>query len=160
MRIREEQMFDVIEECDNQLRDRLLKDFVRVIARLRGADDLAQRSVGHSINIANSLFIQRFGSAEKFQASSDEKKRQYIGNLARAEERFAGRWSTMAVGFSLFKMWLEALVEEDEALVRHLSSCLTALSAKSGEAAYYSFAMANSRPARAQAAATIAPQPT
>jgi hypothetical protein len=138
-------MSGVIRKREDQHRDRLLRDFVRVITRLRGANELIRSSVGRSIDIANQLFIQRFGSVEHFQASSGEKKDQYIGSLARAEECFTNRWPTTAIGFSLFKMWLEALTEKDEALAKHLSIGLSALSAKgSGGMYYHSFTAANS----------------
>lgn len=133
-------MFDLVEEDDNQ---RLLQDFVCVITKLRGVNEIARSSVGRSINIANSLLIQRFGSAEGFRAASDEEKGQYIGNLARANEHFEQRWPTTAIGFSLFRMWLEALTEEDEALAQHFSRGLAALSARNGGGAY-SFAIVNS----------------
>ena len=136
-------MFGLIRKREKPQRDRLLQDFARVIMRLRGANEFIQSSVGRSINIANSLLIQRFGSAEGFRAASDEKKGQYIGNLARANEHFAQRWPTTAIGFSLFRMWLEALTEEDEALAQHFSRGLAALSARNGGGAY-SFAIVNS----------------
>ncbi len=138
-------MFGLIRKREDEQRDRLLRDFTHVIRRLRGANELIRGSVGRSINIANRLFIQRFGSAEGFRASSDEKKNQYIGSLARAEEHFTNRWPTTAIGFSLFKMWLEALTERDELLAKHFSRGLAALSAKgSGGTYYYSFTPANS----------------
>lgn len=130
----ETKMFDVTEEEHGD--QRLLQDFVCVITKLRGMNEIVRSSVGGGINIANSLLIQRFGSAEGFQASSDEEKDQYIGNLARAKDRFAQRWPTTAIGFSLFRMWLEALTEDDEELARHFSRGLAALSARSGGGAY------------------------
>jgi hypothetical protein len=138
-------MSGLIRKREDEHRDRLLRDFVRVITRLRDANELIQSSVGRSINVADQLFVQRFGSVERFQASSGEKKDQYIGSIARAEECFTNRWPTMAIGFSLFKMWLEALTEEDEALAKHLSRGLSALSAKGSGGMYcHSFTAANS----------------
>src|SRR5271169_2910962 len=90
----ETKMFDLVEEDGDQ---RLLQDFVCVITKLRGANEIVRSAVGRAINIANSLLIQRFGSAEGFQASSDEEKGQYIGNFARANEHFAQRWPTTAI---------------------------------------------------------------
>jgi len=136
-------MIGLIRRRDSQRRERLLREFASVIAKLRGANELIQGSVGRSINIANCLFIQRFGSAAKFQASSDEQQNQYIGSLARAEERFTNRWPSTAIGFSLFKMWLEALTEEDIALPQLFARALAALSAKGDGGVRYSFVTAN-----------------
>jgi len=145
-------MFDVLEKRETQRHERLLREFARQIRKLRGAKESIQSSVGRGINIANSMFMQRFGSAEKFQVLSSDEQIQYIESLTKAEERFTRRWPTMAIGFSLFKLWLEALIEEDEASVKHFSRGLAVLSAKGGEGVYCSFQTANSPGSRLRSA--------
>jgi len=125
-------MSDPILKLEGPQHDRVLEEFVSLITRLCGANALFRSSVGQGVSIANSLFVQRFGSAEEFQGSPEDRKAQYIRSLAGAEVHFNKRWPTMAIGFSLFRLWLEALLKEDEALVQNLWKGLVVLGASGG----------------------------
>jgi hypothetical protein len=125
-------MSESIVEHEDPRHGRVLEEFVSVITRLCGANRAFRNSVGQGVSIANSLFAQRFGSVEEFQGSPEQRKSSYIRSLAGAERHFNKRWPTMAIGFCLFRLWLEALLEEDEALVQNLWKGLVVLGAGSG----------------------------
>lgn len=123
-------MFGFFRKRENPHRVGLRDDFLRVTTRLRAADPVIQMAVGHSINMANSLFIQRFGSIAGFRGLSKPEKFQYIEALTNAEENMAKEQPQAAVGFALFKMWIAALTEEDEELLQEFSTGLAELSRK------------------------------
>jgi hypothetical protein len=125
-------MSDLIGRHEIQHLDQVLHEFVSVIATLSGTNESFRSSVGRGICVASSLFVQRFGSAEAFQESPEARKAQYIRSLADAEARFSTRWPTMAIGFALFRLWLEALFKGDQALAHNLWTGLAALGSREG----------------------------
>jgi hypothetical protein len=125
-------MPDPIGTHELQHLDRVLHEFVSVITTLSGTSESFRTSVGRGICIASSLFVQRFGSARTFQQSPEASKAQYIQSFADAEARFSKRWPTMAIGFALFRLWLEALFKGDQTLARNLWTGLAALAGREG----------------------------
>lgn len=123
-------MFGLFRKRENSQREGLRQDFERATTKLRRADPFVQAAVGHSINMANSIFMQRFGNVDQFRALPKDEKIQYIMALSRAEEGFAKDQPHAAVGFALFKMWIGALTAEDEELVQQFSKALAVLSAQ------------------------------
>lgn len=123
-------MFGFFKKRENPHRAGLRDDFLRVTTRLRAADPAIQMAVGHSINMANSLFIQRFGSIAVFRGLPKPEKYKYIEALTNAEEKMTKEKPQAAVGFALFKMWIGALTEDDEDLLQEFSAGLAELSRK------------------------------
>lgn len=97
------------------------EEFDTVTAKLRRADELSQVAVGHSVNMANSFFIQRFSTIESFRKLPKAEKLAYIQSLTAMEEKLTGKDPHAAVGFGIFKMWVGALSEDDEELIARFS---------------------------------------
>lgn len=123
-------MFGLFRKRENPDRERLRQDFARVMTKLGQAENLIQVAVGHSVNMANSMFTQRFGSVAAFRKLPKKKKIEYITALSRAEEAFAKEQPHTSVGFALFKMWVGAVTEDDEELIQEFSKGLESLSKK------------------------------
>ena len=123
-------MFGWFKKHDNRDREGLRNDFLRTTTKLKSADSAIQMAVGHSINMANSMFMTRFGGIERFRALSASEKCKYIEALTKAEEDAAKKDPAMSIGFALFKMWIGALTAEDEELLQEFSQRLAELSQK------------------------------
>lgn len=123
-------MFGLFKKRENPHREELRNDYVRVTTMLKAADPTIQMAVGHSINMANSIFMERFGGIANFRSLSKSEKLKYIEALTSAEEKMAKEQPHAAVGFALFKMWIAALTEEDEELLQRFSNGLAELSRK------------------------------
>jgi hypothetical protein len=123
-------MFGWFKKHDDRYREELRNDFLRVTTKLKSADSAIQMAVGHSINLANSLFMQRFGGVAGFRALSKSEKLKYIEALTITEENMAKDQPHASIGFALFKMWIGALTEEDEELRKEFSHGLSELSRK------------------------------
>jgi hypothetical protein len=106
------------------------EEFDTVTAKLRTADEVSQVAVGHSINMANSFFIQPFTAIESFRKLPKAEKLAYIQSLTSMEEKLTAKDPHAAVGFGLFKMWVGALAEDDEELIARFSKELAFLSRK------------------------------
>lgn len=59
-------MFGFLKKKEPPGRRELREEFEKFTNALRRADDVTQMAVGHSINMANSMFIKRFGSINAF----------------------------------------------------------------------------------------------
>jgi hypothetical protein len=103
-------------------------DFHRVTSQLRSTDTSIQVAVGHGINMANSLFVRRFGSIKGFSGLPVSEKHQYLRELTDMEERLATEQPHVTVGFALFKMWIGAVTENDNELEREFSMGLAEFS--------------------------------
>lgn len=123
-------MFGLFRKRENPHRAGLRQDFARVTSTLGRAENLVQVAVGHSINMANSMFIQRFGSAARFRKLPKNQRLEYIAALSRAEEKMVKEQPHAAVGFALFKMWIAAVTEDDEELIQEFSKGLASFSRK------------------------------
>ena len=123
-------MFGWFRKHDDQHREGLRNDFLRVTTKLKSADPGIRMAVGHSINMANSLFMQRFGGVQGFRALSRSEKLKYIEALTKAEGNTAKEQPHRSIGFALFKMWVGALTEEDEELIEEFSHGLAELSGR------------------------------
>lgn len=105
-------------------------EFEAVTARLRGANEVTQMAVGHSINMAHSFFAQRFGDVKSFRALPSSEKYSYIQSLTAMEEKMMEKDPGAGLGFGLFKMWVGAVTANDEELVKEFSNTLAFFSKK------------------------------
>jgi hypothetical protein len=98
-------------------------EFETVTKQLRTADPLAQAAVGHSLNMAHSMFRQRY-TVSTFQALPHTDQMAYIHSLSVIEEKLQVETSdpTAALGFGLFKMWVGAVVAKDEPLMEQIAA--------------------------------------
>jgi len=106
------------------------EDFEGIVSQLRTAPELSQAGVGHGINMAFSLFEQRFGGIEGFRALSTAKQIDYIHNLTEMEEKLGTENPHASVAYTLFKIWVAAVSDEDDVLVKQFSADLAYFSRK------------------------------
>lgn len=123
-------MFGFFKKKEPPGRKELRQEFAQVTSALRRADDLAQVAVGHSINMANSMFIQRFKSIDAFRQLPKAERLNYIQSLTAFEERMSQQDPHTAIGFGLFKMWVGVVSENDDELVSEFSKALGYFSRK------------------------------
>ena len=123
-------MFGLFNKKESSARKGLRLEFERVTAMLRNADDAAQMTVGHSINISNSLFTQKFQTVEEFQLLPKSARMDYIRNLTSMEEQMTNEDPFSALGVGLFKMWIGVVVENDEILMSQFLNELSYFSRK------------------------------
>jgi len=123
-------MFGLFKKQESSARKGLRLEFERVTAMLRDADDLPLMAVGHVINMMNSMFIQQFHTIEEFQLLPNSIRMDYIHKLTSMEEKMANEDPFSALGVGLFKMWIGAVVANDEALMSQFFNELSHLSRK------------------------------
>ncbi len=124
-------MFGFFSKKSNSDRIDLQQRFERCSAELRANDEQTQLAVGHSINLANSMFIQRFGSVDAFRRLRFTEKRKYAEQLNAAQsEMLKAQQREEALGFMLFKSWILTLAADDVELERQFSTELAFFSKK------------------------------
>jgi len=123
-------MFGLFGKKENPHRTGLREDFERVTSALHRADGPTQMAVGHSINLANSMFVQRFGSPDAFRKLPQSEKSKYLEQLTAAEEKLQKEQPHASIGFALFKMWVGTLAANDDELMHQFSKGLSSFSAK------------------------------
>ena len=77
-------MFRLFGKKEPPGRKELRQEFEQATTALHRADELVKIAVGHSINMANSMFLQQFSSIEAFRALPKAEKMQYIQSLTSA----------------------------------------------------------------------------
>ena len=107
-------------------------EFEQMVTLLKTADDLVQAAVGHSINLANSMFRQSFPDISDFQRIPKSDRIEYMHRLAEVEERLKNEKNDYpaSVGFGLFKMWVGAVAENDSELIESFTKELDFFSQK------------------------------
>ena len=108
------------------------EEFETMTTKLRGADASVQMAVGHSINMAFSLFRQAHGSPQSFKQLPTDVQFAYISKLTDMENRLRDQKGDMAgsLGFGLFKMWVGTLTSNDDELNEKFSNELAFFSKK------------------------------
>jgi hypothetical protein len=106
------------------------EQFEGTISALRETDEASQVAVGHSINMANSILIKRFGSIDAFRQLPKSSKLEYINKLSQVKDDLSERDPHAALGFVLYGMWLGAVTESDDELAHKFSSELAYFSRK------------------------------
>ena len=105
------------------------EEFEKMVKSLRTADPLTQGAVGHTINLANSMFHLKFGSLAKFDALPTSEKMAFVAVLTRTEELAAERNQPEAmIGYALYKKWIGAVAIGDKTLAQQFSDGLVELS--------------------------------
>jgi hypothetical protein len=111
-------------------RKALREEFDATMKLLAGADELRQVEVGHSINLVTSIFATRYPSIDTFEAVPRSEQLKYLESLTAMERELNAKQMGAGLGVGLFKMWLGAVVAQDEPLVQGFSEALARLSAK------------------------------
>lgn len=123
-------MFGFLKKKEPRGRRELREEFEKFTSALHRADDVTQMAVGHSINMANSMFIKRFGSINAFCQQPASERIKYIQSLTAFEEKMSQQDPSVALGFGLFKMWVGVLSEQDQELMSQFSKELGYFSRK------------------------------
>ena len=97
------------------------EEFEQHANKLRDADELAQRSAGQGIKMANSFFMQTFSKVEIFIELPTAEQMAFIGKLAGMGEKLSKVDPQTALGITLFRMWLVAVAEGDGELMDHFA---------------------------------------
>ena len=111
-------------------RKALREEFEATAKLLAQADESQQAAVGRSINLATSVLASRYPTLAEFEAAPREEKVKCLQSLTSLERELNTKQVGSGLGVGLFKMWLGAVVAQDEALVQRFSEELTRLSAK------------------------------
>lgn len=116
-------MFGFGKKKENPDRAAFRDEFETMTTRLRAADDGVQIAVGHSINMAFSLFRQTHATPQAFKRLPTTEQFAYIGKLTDMENRLRDEKGDVAasLGFGLFKMWVGTLASNDNELERQFS---------------------------------------
>ena len=80
-------MFGSFKKKEPQTRKELREECEKFTGALRHADAITQTAVGHSINLANSIFIKRFGSPDAFCQKPTSQRIDYIKSLTALVEK-------------------------------------------------------------------------
>ncbi|MEX0739831.1 MAG: hypothetical protein WD071_10870 [Pseudohongiella sp.] len=112
----------------NPERDEFKKQFESVITSLNQANRIARIAVGHSINMANSIFLKNYNNVEEFQKASREEQFEYLNRLSMLEKQMWSEDQMTSIGVGLFKMWLCAAMENDGELLSLFSKEVAKLS--------------------------------
>ena len=125
-------MFGFGKKKEDPNRKALREEFETVTTVLRTADNLTQVAVGHSINMANSLFHKMYSSPSEYQRLPKSERISYINKLTNMENKLQEEKgdSHSALGFGLFKMWVGAVAEDDTELMQQFSNELAYFSKK------------------------------
>ncbi len=115
---------------ENPERKAFREEFMQYTKALRNSDEVAQIAVGHSINIAHSIFIQTYSTTDEFMRLPKQHKMNFIQKLTEMENKLSESDSHAALGFGLFKMWVGVLTENDEELIENFSTELEYFSKK------------------------------
>ena len=110
-------------------RDGVFEDLRRAAEELKTADPATRIKVGMAINIATTAFAGTYRTTSTFQSVPYEQQMQYMTKFKVAQEQARAKGdSAAALGFSLFNIWLCAIVTSDGELMAHIKPELTKLS--------------------------------
>ncbi len=101
-------MFGFGKKKEDPHRKALREEFEEFTSTLRSANNLAQVAVGHSINIASSIFHQTFSGPNEFQRLPMSERISYINKLTDMEDKLNlernDPYSSLGIGkFKMFK---------------------------------------------------------
>ena len=123
-------MFNPFKKQVSPLREEIRNDFAKYAREVKDSEDVYQIGVGHAINMANSMFIQRFGSIDGFCQRSTSERSDYQAKLAASAIEIGKQDGLTARGFLLFTMWVAAVNNRDQELISEFSKELAYFSRK------------------------------
>ena len=123
-------MFDFFKKKESPARKAFREEFEQYTKALRDSEEIAQIAVGHSINMANSFFMQTYSGPDEFINRPRQEQMSYIQKLTAMENKLADSDPQASLGFGLFKMWVGALAENDKELIENFSNELAYFSRK------------------------------
>ncbi len=102
-------------------REAVREAFDDLTRTLRNLDDLSQMVVGNTINMANRAFLQAHENAAAFMRLPRHEQAAYSRTLTATVDELRQGDPETALGFGLFRMWIDALISGDEDLIRSFS---------------------------------------
>ena len=125
-------LFGIFKKKEDPNRKAFREDFEGTVRQMKSAPVEFQIVLGHAINLAHSMFVQRFGTPEKFQRAPLQERNAYITSLTTVENQLREEKKDLAgsLGFGLFKMWVGTLSENDAELIQQFSRELAFFSKK------------------------------
>jgi len=99
-----------------------------LVASANQADKMTRIAVGHAINMANSMFIKKFGSVEGFQATPKPEQIAYIKASTEFVEKLINQDPVAAVGARFFSIWVTGISANDQPLLSILEDTMSSLS--------------------------------
>ena len=125
-------MFGFRKKKETAERRAFREEFETTVSQLHTAPAVVQLAVGHSVNIAHSLFVQSFGSVENFAKRPAEERNGYVQKLTTMEVTLGEESDDDAasLGFGLFKMWVGTLLANDSELTAKFANDLAYFSTK------------------------------
>lgn len=113
----------------NPDRDALHAELKQSLALLRSAPPVVRAALGHSINMAHSIFVQRFTNLDGFRGLAKKDQVEYLkGNTRMVEKLMEKEQMHEALGFRLFGLWLVGVIESDSYLYDNASEIMKELS--------------------------------
>ena len=109
-------------------RDGLLNDFHKARAAIGKADRASQISIAVGLNMAITLFSKKFGGPQGFSREDKGRRIAYLKSLDNLEEKMRVHDPLFSIGVAVFKMWVAALVEDDDDLRSQIEPFLDELS--------------------------------
>lgn len=110
-------MFNLFRPKEAPERKEFRETFMRYATNLRNSDETVQALVGHAINMANSLFFRTYSDIAEFESQPKSAQLDYINKLSVMEKKLDKSEPVLALGFGLFKMWIAAVVDDDQELM-------------------------------------------
>jgi enolase len=114
-----------IAEAEHRLvakeRQKVIEEFTEIISSIKVADKTAQIAVGHGLNMANSFFYKRFHDIEGFKSIAKSEQIDYLKKLNATEKKIAKTDPEASLGFTLFKMWLVTIIQDDAETKQYFS---------------------------------------
>jgi len=121
-------MFGFLKKRAERARQETIDQFNSAIEKLKIADESVNFSVGHGINMASSFFFKKFEDVSNFQLLPKAEKINFVQDLATTGDEVRKKDQLMGLGFSLFKMWIVAIMQEDMELAKYFSENLSNIS--------------------------------
>jgi hypothetical protein len=121
-------MFGFIKEAlKSSARQGLLEDFQKARDAIQAAPRDVQIGVAVGLNTATTMFVKRFGGVSGFSELGKSDRLAYLRQLADFEERILSTDQLTGLGVAVFKMWLGAVIEDDQELRRVMEPFLKEL---------------------------------
>lgn len=123
-------MFGFGSKKESPTRRAFLEEFETTSEALLNGPHSLQIAVGYAINLANSFFVKEFGGLEGFKSAGSTVQRAYIAKLTEVEVKLrdAKIDDASSLGFGLFKMWLGAVMANDQELIDKFARTLARFS--------------------------------
>lgn len=118
-------MTDHLTDEEQWYRDDFCQEFDRTIEGLHALPPFIKTNVGLDLLMVNGLFFEHFGTVDGFMAYPPERRLAYIQTMVKFEDEFYEEdINNIAFSFGLFRMWVCAVSQGDDAMSERFYSAL------------------------------------